>query len=614
MSLTDTSFIERVGGPLEQLGRFFCLTRRELAQTVLDEAALLETQLFTRQTELDQCRSELQAAQARLQQLEAANRRYEQEQQKLHDQATSLSSQHKRLQQHFKHAVRVIEQQRQETATLNSSHTALSNEFAESENHWALIRSILTTGPSNDPILADFHRQLEIDFMAFVNSDSSYERKTEALRVLRAVEKELQLLSATPELANKTMISVYGPAGSGKSSLINCFFGNQDAHLPIDVDPAISLAHYVYSAADNRVIGYTANGGTLSIEPNRLQALPLHTNDSKGFDLGAIMPFTTVATRMDAARFQHICLIKHPGFRASENRPIGNRPGSAADVALAAGYMNQANAMLWVMDLTRKDALCASNINLLGELDRPDRPLYILLSKAEHFSAGQLVKALDQIVEMLDKAEISYDGIGAFNTREKRCLLWRRKTLDDFLRSQNHITARHELLFNDVLNVFDSYRTAMGRMIRRNDFVQKQLQESEQALIAQADDLALQEFRERIYPIRNLFDNTELVERERKARQLCSNLLSTIQCLFVTVTRQPPSSVQIPVIADLDYLLLDDQSAPLASYDGDTGWEDALAAELDNPGETPYDDTTYSSLLEFLSNGLQQRTQEPAPA
>lgn len=607
MSVTDTSFIERVGGPLEQLGRLFCFTRRELAQTILNEAAELELHLINRSKELQDSQTELQQARARVQQLEAQTRRLEQEQNRNRDQLASMGNQYKKLQQHFKHAVKVIEQQRQETRSLNNSHEELSNEFAESENHWALIRSILTTGPSCDPILADFHRQLEIDFMAFVNSDNSYERKTEALRILRGVERELQLLSATPALSNKTLMSVYGPAGSGKSSLINCFLGDNDARLPIDVDPAISLAHYVYCAPENRVTGYTANGGTLDIEPVRLQALPLHTNDSKGFDLGAIMPFTTVATRMDNERFGNICLVKHPGFRPMDNRP-GN--GNASDMALAAGYMNQANAMLWVMDLTREDALCASNINLLGELDRPDRPLYVLLSKAEHFSSGQLVNALDKIVELMDSADIRYNGIGAFNTREKRCLLWRRQTLDDFLRSQNKPLPRHDRLLNDVLGVFDSYRTALGRMIRRNEFVQNQLQDSESALVAQADEQALLEFRERIYPIRNLFDNTELVERERKARQLCTNLLSTIQCLFVTITRLPPSSVQIPIVADLDYLLLDDEGAPLASYDASTGWEDALAAELDNPVETPYDANTYSAVLEFLRSGVSQPESE----
>jgi regulator of replication initiation timing len=603
MSMTDTSFIDRVEGPLERLGRLFCFTRRELTQTILDEAAELEASLALSRHQLASSQNEIHQIRQQLQQQIHQNRRLEQEQMRMRDQLLSVTTQHKRLQQHFKHAVQVIEQQRQQNIKLNSSHAELNTEFAEYENHWALIRSILTTGPSADPILADFHRQLESDFTAFVNSDNSYERKTEALRVLRSVEKELQLLSATPDLATKTLISLYGPAGSGKSSLINCFLSESDAHLPIDVDPAISLAHYVYFSDSNRVTGYTANGGSLDIEPVRLQALPLHTDDNKGFDLGAIMPFTTVAARLEASRFEHICLVKHPGYK-----PADARPASPSDLALAAGYLNQANAMLWVMDLTRKDALSASAINMLGELERPDRPLYILLSKAEHFNSGQLVKALDRITELLDKAEIRYEGVGAFNTHQKKCLLWRRQNLDDFLRARNKPTLRYERLLNEVVAIFNSYRITMGRMIRRNEFVLSQLHDSEQAFIEQADAEALADFRERIYPIRNLFDNTELVERERKAQQLCATLSTTIQRLFAAVMDIPASNIPLPEITSLDYLLLDDEGSLLASHDNEGGWEDALAAELDNPAETPYDSATYSGLLDFLRQALPERS------
>lgn len=598
MSFPETSFIDRVEGPLEQLGKLFCLTRRELAKSVLDQATALEASLGHTRQSLNDSREQLAEARSELEQTVRLKQQLEQQQAELKDQIESLNTQHKRLQQHFKHALKVIEQQRQDSQQLSHRHSALVTEFSEQEGHWSLIRSILTATPASNNALADFHRLLEADFTTFVNNDNSYERKTESLRVLRAVEKELQLLHSTPALASKSLISLYGRAGAGKSSLINSFIRSDDAPLPINVDPSISLAHYVYQGEDNLVRGYTANGGALDIAPGVFSRLPLHSNDHRDFDIGAIMPFTTVSTHLDD-RFRNLCLIKHPGYKAANDHTLQSN-----DLALAASYLNQANAMLWVLDLAQERPLSKASFTILSELSRPDRPLYVLISKAERYTEEQQQKALDAVCQLLAACDIQWQGVGTYCISTHESPFWRGQSLDDFLAVLNEPRCRSTRLMQDIIEVFNGYRRTVGRMIRRNDYVLEQLRESERAFIAQADDDALLDFQDRIRPVRSMFDNTELVEREHKARTLCLHMITTVQRLIAEVRGLEPEEIGLPELATLDELLAGETVQPLMFQETEGGWEDALAAELDNPEETPYDSGTYASLLDFLRKSV----------
>ena len=63
-------------------------------------------------------------------------------------------------------------------------------------------------------------------------------------------------------------------------------------------------------------------------------------------------------------------------------------------------------------------------------------------------------------------------------------------------------------------------------------------------------------------------------------------------------------TIDMPRIQTLDELLKGEVIEPLAVQEVESGWEDALAAELDNPNDTPYDSSAYDNVLDFLRSSL----------
>lgn len=171
-----------------------------------------------------------------------------------------------------------------------------------------------------------------------------------------------------------------------------------------------------------------------------------------GFNLKNILPMMVMETPIPA--YQHICFINTPGYNPS------NSGFSGKDKDTAIEYLANANALIWLIS-AQAGTFPASDLEFLDSLDLEGKKLYILLNKADLKPKSELESILDHIQEVLDDNYMEYEGISAYDSRNKKELAHRKLSLHDFLHSVDKDIVSKEQLKNELNGVFAMYENAL---------------------------------------------------------------------------------------------------------------------------------------------------------
>lgn len=321
-----------------------------------------------------------------------------------------------------------------------------------------LVSKILSAKPNSKKGLRTFKKLLYGDFLKFANDESSLAEEANAILMMQAIEKELQLIIGFPTVYSKNIIAIGGGFSSGKSAFVNSFFKQKNIKLPIGIEPVTAIPTYVVSSNKNFVKGFSNSGGSIDIDVEFYGKLSHDFVKSFNFNLKKIMPFMTIGTPLDQKYFKDICLIDTPGYNPSISDGFTER-----DKKTAFEFLERANALIWMIGLDSNGTIPASDLKFLSKLDLTNKKLFIVANKSDLKPKSELNDILEEIEDILNDSDIDFDGISAFSANFQKEDLYKKMSLFDFLQKENNPTQIQEKIISKIDTVFNMYKNAIEK-------------------------------------------------------------------------------------------------------------------------------------------------------
>jgi hypothetical protein len=328
-----------------------------------------------------------------------------------------------------------------------------------------LISDALKAKPPENSFIREFASLIENDFKKGLCNVEHGSNNAENLRKLDDILKEMKLIASCPKLHSKSIGAIGGGFSSGKSSFINSFLVNSKVTLAEGIKPVTAIPSYVVSDQDSQVNGISFNGGRFPIALDMYEKISHEFMKSFDFNLKEIILYTTVFVPLDNRFFENLCLIDTPGY---------NPPGSGNtehDFETARKSIENAEFLIWTVGLDTNGTIPQSDINFLNKLDdfgiKRERHLYIVANKAQMKTADARESILDKFEETLDDNDFQYDGISAYNSREKeqkkKQLSYRKMDLFEFIEKHNKPGRKYDQLKGMLGEVFKDYLSEANR-------------------------------------------------------------------------------------------------------------------------------------------------------
>lgn len=341
--------------------------------------------------------------------------------------------------------------------------TQLNNDVSkEKEAHATLaeknifVSSLLGANPNFNEGLSEFRKIVKEEFFPFANKERTLANEAEMILKLQEIETELSAVVAFPDLYSRNTVAIGGGFSSGKSQFISSFFVNDDITLPIGIEPVTAIPTYVISEPRNQIKGYSSKGGLVEISEALYEKLSHEFIKTLGFNIKDIMPFMMMGTPLNKDYFENICLIDTPGYN-----PAVTDGYTDADKNTSAGYIENANSLLWLIGLDSNGTIPASDLEFLDDLDMEGKKLYIVANKADLRSQEDLEDILEIIEESLDDYDIACEGISAYSANSKQEYYYLGKSLFEFLESENKTVKTQDKLILKVYDICNMYKKAI---------------------------------------------------------------------------------------------------------------------------------------------------------
>lgn len=356
----------------------------------------------------------------------------------------------------------------------------LNSKIEDNKLREDLIGGLISAKNENQAI-TEFSDLLNNNFLNFASNESSLKNEAEALLKLQEIESELKMLSAFPDFFSKRTIAVAGGFSSGKSAFISSFFQNKSCKLPSDISPTTAIPTYVLtdksvnkniknvvreSSSTQKLIGVSLNGGSvdlLNIDPNLIIKLQHNFIQSFNFSLKDIMPYMFLVTQL---YYEHICFIDTPGYN-----PATSKVGfTSEDINAAKESLKGCEAVLWLIGADANGTIPKTDLDFLKEvLNEKPKLIYFVLNKADVKPEKEIKQILIEFENVLKANNITYRGISAFSSIDKKELAYKRCSLFHFLDSLDNPLNRQEDLLKKLYAVDQMYQFAIKKDIKERE-------------------------------------------------------------------------------------------------------------------------------------------------
>lgn len=360
---------------------------------------------------------------------------------------------------------------------LDESQKMLSKVAAEKkcvDEKYVLVSQLLAAPPAKCEALDAFHGLLHRDYVDFANKEVTLAEEAAVLLDFLDIERMLVRLANHPMLVQKHVVAIGGGFSSGKSTFINSFFSTDLVTLPTGIRPVTAIPAYVVKSQECQVKAHSASGGSIDLDSTLYSKLSHEFINQFSFNLKKILPFVTVSCPMEDG-LDHVCFIDTPGFNAVSCEGLS----TSDDFMVARDYMNQADALIWVVGLDVNGTFDRQSLDFLATLCQESskaRKLYILCNKCELKSDSEKNAIIDELERCLDDYGIDYLGISAYSAKKKKEFFFRKKSFNGFLEEMG--TPKNEE-YQDIINRiesnFDRYSLSINDKIKELKSIRKSL-------------------------------------------------------------------------------------------------------------------------------------------
>lgn len=438
---------------IEEIGSFFSfLKKRKLKQEVFLSLDSIEVKLC----EIPDLQKDLKDSKIKHDDLEIEFKTY---QDKTKDEYLSLENSFRQYKEESK---KLIEDKKIYIEQISSN-------LEHMKNKQLLVSSLLSSKSDNEG-LKEYKRVLNNDFIEFANYEESLANEAEAILKLQAIEKELEVITAYPNLHKKNTVAVGGGFSAGKSEFISSFF-HSGIKLPIGINPTTAIPTYVMNTKENKVIACSNNGGIVDlkkIDDDFHSKLSHDFIKSFDFNLKEIMPLMIVGTKIEQ---ENICFIDTPGY----NPPNSDETYTQEDIYTAKEFLSNASTFIWLIGADANGTISSSDIDFLSELDLENKNVYVVYNKADLRSQDDIESVLNEIEESLDDYGIECKGISAFSSLTKQEYAYKKQSLFDFINECDYESQVHVNMVKKLYEVHSMYKKAILTNIKEKEAIKSQI-------------------------------------------------------------------------------------------------------------------------------------------
>jgi len=369
-----------------------------------------------------------------------------------------------------------IETMKEENANLTEENDLIRQKL----KNYELISDAINAKEEKNSDLVEFRSIIDNDFTHELAGAIRGTNGAEALLEIERVYADMKLIAQCQNLHSKSIGAIGGGFSSGKSSFINSFLEGEESQIRLaeGTNPVTVIPSYVICDKTSLVEGISFNGNRFGIDTEMYSNLSHeYIKRSFSFELSRIIFYTTVQTPMKEEYFGNLCLIDTPGY----NSP--NSGNTRHDFETAKKYIKDVSFLIWLVGLDSTGTFPKSDITFLEELNlfgkQEKLPLYIVANKAGQKKPDDIEDILDTFADQLDDYDISYMGISAYDSKQKKLYAHRKKDIFEFLTEYNKPSKKYVQLKGILHNVFKEYVEKLDERYKRHSKVRRAIQSIE---------------------------------------------------------------------------------------------------------------------------------------
>lgn len=408
-----------------------------------------------------------------------------------------------------------------EHATLYEEHRHLSREATLIRSRYDLVRNILNSEPADNPALRELQHWLEQDFVQDIQRlELPADVTTPALEQGKAIGLHAELLADSPALRTKFLAAVAGGFSSGKSSFVTSFMRREDSQLLAKgIQPVTAIPTYVMPSEGEKlsIQGHTHKGAHIELSKEAYSQLTHDFISGMGFNVKAIMPHVVIESPMPT--LSHLAFIDMPGYDPAAS----DTADTAADRGVASAALTEADAVIWLVALDSNGTLPANDLEFLSD-HADERPLYVVLNKADLRPLENVEMVLEEIQEHLEDCGIAYEGISAYSSTLGKELLHCGKSLQEIMQEWDRQSSAAISLHKEFDALLDGLEKSTRKQHKKSEKALDLLHSLELDLmqIAGSENEVFRNARDRLAELKEELDGVEWGD----ARQILENMRS----------------------------------------------------------------------------------------
>lgn len=233
---------------------------------------------------------------------------------------------------------------------------------------------------------------------------------------------DLQELIEFPYLANKNILAVGGGFSAGKSRFLNSILGI-DQLLPEGLLPTTAIPTYLISGETESIVALNTFNRSQELDRESLNSISHAFNMGEKSTISFYHILKLIQIQSPDLKWDNIALLDTPGYSKPHSEDdSSDRRGTDAgntDEEKAREHLSQADHLIWVISVT-DGTFQLPDIEFLQQKVKWERPLYILINKADEKTQSDVKNIFERIREDALNAGFNLAGISAYSSRNKK--------------------------------------------------------------------------------------------------------------------------------------------------------------------------------------------------
>lgn len=402
-------------------------------------------------------------------------------------------------------------------ASLQNDYAQLSSTATVVESRYNLVCNILNSKPAENPALSELKSWLAGEFARDVQRlELPADVTSPALEQAQAIGLHVELLSDSPALRTKFLVAVAGGFSSGKSSFVTSFMRKEYSQLLAKgIQPVTAIPTYVMPGSELSIYGHTSKGAHVELSRDEYAQLTHDFIANMGFNVKEIMPHVVIESPMPT--LEHMAFIDMPGYDPAAS----DTADTAADHGIASAALSEADAVIWLVALDSNGTLPANDLEFLLQ-HADDRPLYVVLNKADLRPLSNLEAVVEEIKEHLEDSGIHFEGICAYSSTLGKELLHDGKSLSHVMQEWDHLSDAALALHKEFDNLVDVLEKKSLQQLNKVEAVNDLTHSLELDImqIAGSESTTFRKARDRVKKLKELAESISGTERDETFNRL----------------------------------------------------------------------------------------------